>query len=52
MNDLRKQLKISENRLDEINDLLTDPANETIGRIIALVEKYGGPQEINRKANI
>jgi len=50
MTDLKQQLKISENRLTEINDLLTDPNNETIGRIIEIVEKYGGPAEINRKA--
>jgi hypothetical protein len=50
MNDLRQQLKISENRLCEINDVLTDPNNETIGRILDIVEKYGGPDEINRKA--
>jgi hypothetical protein len=50
MNDLRQQLKISENRLIEINGLLTDPNNETISRIIEIVEKYGGPAEINRKA--
>jgi hypothetical protein len=50
MNDLRQQLKIPENRLNEINDLLTDPKNETISRIIEIVEKYGGPAEINRKA--
>jgi hypothetical protein len=50
MNDLRQQLRISENRLNEINDLLTDPKNETISRIIEIVEKYGGPAEINRKA--
>jgi hypothetical protein len=50
MNDLRQRLKISENRLNEINDLLTDPKNETISRIIEIVEKYGGPAEINRKA--
>ena len=50
MNDLRQQLKISANRLDEINDVLTDPNNETISRILEIVEKYGGPSEINRKA--
>ena len=50
MNDLRQQLKISENRLSEINDVLTDPNNETISRILEIVEKYGGPSEINRKA--
>lgn len=50
MNDLRQQLKISEDRLTEVNDLLTDPNNETVGRILEIVEKYGGPREINRKA--
>jgi len=50
MTNLRQQLKISETRLNEINALLTDPNDETIGRIIEIVEKYGGPAEINRKA--
>ncbi len=50
MNDLRQQLKISEDRLAEVNELLMDPNNETVGRILEIVEKYGGPQEINRKA--
>jgi len=51
MSDLRQQLKISELRLKEVNDLLTDPANETVGQILEIVEKYGGPEEINRKAD-
>jgi hypothetical protein len=50
MNDLSQQLKISEKRLNEVNALLTDPNNETINRIIEIVEKHGGPAEINRKA--
>ncbi len=50
MNDLRVQLKISEDRLQEVNSFLTDPNNDTVNRILAIVEKYGGPQEINRKA--
>ncbi|CAB1060388.1 hypothetical protein D1BOALGB6SA_5154 [Olavius sp. associated proteobacterium Delta 1] len=50
MNDLRQQLKISQDRLNEVNALLTDPDNETISRILEIVEKYGGPREINRKA--
>lgn len=50
MNDLRQLLKISQDRLNEVNTLLTDPGNETISRILEIVEKYGGPQEINRKA--
>jgi len=50
MNNLRGLLKISEDRLQEVNDLLTDPGNESVGQIIEIVEKYGGPEEINRKA--
>ena len=50
MEDLRQRLRISEDRLNEVNALLTDPNNETIGRILEIVEKYGGPQAINRKA--
>ena len=50
MEDLRQRLRISEDRLKEVNALLADPNNETIGRILEIVEKYGGPQAINRKA--
>jgi bifunctional DNA-binding transcriptional regulator/antitoxin component of YhaV-PrlF toxin-antitoxin module len=50
MDNLRELLKISEDRLGEVNDFLTDPDNETVNQILAIVEKYGGPREINRKA--
>ncbi len=50
MSNLRDLLTISEQRLQEVNDLLTDPENESVGKIIEIVEKYGGPDEINRKA--
>ncbi len=50
MNSLRNLLKISEQRLQEVNELLTDPHNESVGQILAIVEKYGGPEAINRKA--
>jgi hypothetical protein len=50
MSDLRKLLKISENRLSEINALLTDPGNEIITELLEVIEEFGGPQEINRKA--
>jgi hypothetical protein len=50
MANLRELLKISEKRLTEINALLVDPKNETISALLKLVERYGGPQEINRKA--
>ena len=51
MTDLRERLIISEERLKEINQFILDPENELINRILELVEKYGGPEEINRKAN-
>jgi hypothetical protein len=50
MGSLRELLKISEDRLNEVNNLLTDPTNETVGQILAIIDKYGGPEEINRKA--
>ena len=51
MADLRERLKINEERLKEVNDFILDPDNELINRLLEIVEKYGGPEEINRKAN-
>jgi hypothetical protein len=50
MKDLRERLKISYEKIDEINRFFLDPNNELVNRLLALVEKYGGPDEINRKA--
>jgi hypothetical protein len=50
MTNLRELLKISEDRLAEINRLLTDPNNMMMNELLAVVEKYGGPEKINRKA--
>jgi hypothetical protein len=50
MSDLRNLLKISEDRLAEINALMTDPGNELINELLEVIEAFGGPQEINRKA--
>ncbi|RLB41339.1 MAG: hypothetical protein DRH12_08390 [Deltaproteobacteria bacterium] len=50
MSDLRDRLRISAERLEEINQFLLDPANELINRFLEIVKKYGGPEEINRKA--
>ncbi|MBW1697507.1 MAG: hypothetical protein JRK26_11975 [Deltaproteobacteria bacterium] len=50
MGSLRDLLKISENRLKEINRLLTDPNNTIINELLAVIEKYGGVQQINKKA--
>lgn len=51
MTDLRERLKINKKRLKEVNDFILDPDNELINRLLEIVEKYGGPEEINRKAN-
>jgi len=51
MTDLRERLRISEERLKEINDFILDPNNELINKLLEIVEKYGGPEEINRKAH-
>ena len=50
MSNLRELLKISEERVAEINALLADPSNEIVNELLEVVERYGGPQEINRKA--
>jgi hypothetical protein len=51
MSDLRNLLKIADDRVAEINGLLTDPDNELINALLEVIEEYGGPQEINRKAD-
>lgn len=50
MADVRDRLKIPQERLDEVNAFLTDPDNELITRLLEVVGRYGGPEEINRKA--
>ncbi len=48
--DTRDKLIIEGKRLDEINAFLTDPKNKLVNDLLAVVEKYGGSEEINRKA--
>jgi len=50
MKNLRNLLTISDSRLAEINALLTDPDNELINELLEVIEEFGGPQEINHKA--
>jgi hypothetical protein len=47
---LRERLKIAQERLDEINALLLDPNSRVINDFLAVVQKYGTVEEINRKA--
>ncbi len=50
MTNLRDKLKITDERLAEVNRLLLDPKNPTIGAVLDLVERFGGPETINAKA--
>jgi len=48
--DIRNKLAIENKRLDEINSFLLNQDNELINEFLTAVEKYGGVDEINRKA--
>ena len=50
MKDLRKKLKIPDDALRVVNDFLLDEKNPLINDLLDLIEKYGGVEEINRKA--
>ena len=43
-------LKIDPSRTDEINRLLSDPNNRIVKELVEVVQRYGGPEEINRRA--
>jgi hypothetical protein len=47
---LRDRLLIPTDNLDAINDLLLNPDTTIINELLKVVEKYGGPEEINRQA--
>jgi hypothetical protein len=48
--DLRGKLRISGKQLESINDLLLDPKNRAVKDFLAVVAKYGTPEEINARA--
>jgi hypothetical protein len=48
--DLRDLLKIPSSRLEAINAILVDPEMRAVNDFLAVVNKYGTPEEINRKA--
>ncbi len=50
MTDLRKRLEISADRLAAINAVLLNPDMQVMNDFLAVVEKYGTPEEINQKA--
>jgi len=47
---LRGLLKIPYNRLDDINAVLLNPESRVMNDVLAVISKYGTPEEINRKA--
>jgi hypothetical protein len=47
---LRQLLGIPHSRVDEINAVLLNPDTQVVQDLLAVVERYGTPQEINRKA--
>jgi hypothetical protein len=48
--ELRRRLEIPTSRLEEINTILLDPDVRVINDFLAVVAKYGTPEEINQKA--
>ena len=50
MKELRKKLKISNKALDTVNKFLVDENNILINNLFEIIEKYGGVDEINKKA--
>ena len=50
MDELRKRLKIDEDNLKEINDFLLKKDNPLVNGLLEVVEKFGGVEEVNRKA--
>jgi hypothetical protein len=49
-NDLQQLLRIPNDRLDAINEVLLNPDTKIIQDFLDVVAKYGTPEEINRKA--
>jgi hypothetical protein len=48
--DLRQRLAIPRGRLDAFNAFLLDPSARIVNDLLAVVARYGTPEEINRRA--
>ena len=48
--DLRERLAIPAARLAELNAFLLDPDSRVVNDVLAVIARYGTPEEINRKA--
>lgn len=51
MVDAREKLRVSEERLKEINEFLLKEDNPLVDDLLRVIDKYGGVEEINRKGN-
>jgi hypothetical protein len=49
MSDIQKLLKISPDKLKAFNSILLDPNSQIMKDFLAVVAKYGTPEEINKK---
>jgi len=50
MDNIVELLKISQDRIDAVNEIIADPKHKSVAMLLEVVEKYGGVKEINRKA--
>jgi hypothetical protein len=50
MNYLREKLKISQQNFEAVQKFLLDENNPLINALLQIIEKYGGVEEINKKA--
>jgi bifunctional DNA-binding transcriptional regulator/antitoxin component of YhaV-PrlF toxin-antitoxin module len=48
--DLRRRLAIPAARLDDLNAFLLDPDSRVVNDVLAVIARYGTPEEINRRA--
>lgn len=48
--ELRRRLEIPSDRLDSLNAILLDPDMQVINDFLAVVSRYGTPEEINQQA--
>jgi hypothetical protein len=48
--DLRRRLAIPADRLDDLNSFLLDPESRVVNDVLAVIARYGTPEEINRRA--
>jgi len=50
LDDLRERLRVSPRSLEEMNEFLVEPGNPLVDDLVDIVERHGGVNEINRRA--